>query len=304
MNDDGRTTVPAEDRSVLIAYDGRCPTTLRAGAAFARATGAGLTVATAYHYRPVSTSARALPDPVPQARALALLDRAAAGLTGLEVTVRAVAATDVREALLDLAAEIDAEAIVLGPDLHGDITRSITAAAERPVLAVPELPQGVAAVYRRIGVAYDASVASRFALDAAAVLARRTGAALELVSVGPDAGHPGDLALQAEQAAARLEVDVTVEVLFGDPGPRLREAATRYDLLVCGTRRRARVLRAILGSVSSELLALPHCPTLLIPPATRLHDPAPQTGSSAQPERPGAQLPASAPTTRSSGTTP
>lgn len=295
MSPTGTPTQVTADRSVLVAYDGRCPATLRAGAALARATGVGLTVATAYRYRPTSLGARALPDPEPQARALALLDRATADAAGLALSTRAIAAIDVREALLDLAAEIDAEAIVLGPDLHGDITRSITASAERPVLAVPELPQLVGGDYRRIGVAYDASIASRFALDAAAIVARRTGASLQLLSVGPDAGHPGDLALQARRATAHLtgSVEVSVELLFGDPGRRLREAATGLDLLVCGTRRRARVLRALLGSVSSELLALPNCPTLLIPPASRMQDPAA-----------GPQAPASAPMTRSSGTTP
>lgn len=262
-------------RPVLVAFDGRCPATLRAGATLARALGAPVTVASAYRYTPLTLGPRALPREAEVRRAEAaqlLVDTAVRAIPGLEVDTRVLPSTDVRTALLDLADELDAEALVLGPDLHGDVSRRVTGASPRPALMVPEHPGLVSEAYAEIGVAYDGSLACRSALDAAVVVAERTDATVHIVSVAGDADAQADLRLEAERVAVGLaaRVDVTVDVRLGDPARRLRDAARGFDLLLCGRRRRARVVRALLGSVSAELLTLPTCPTLLVPPGAHL----------------------------------
>jgi nucleotide-binding universal stress UspA family protein len=259
--------------SVLVAYDGRCPATLRAATALARVLGLDLTIAVAYRYEPVALSARALPSEgnarrFEEAQALAL--RTAAGIHGIGVHTCVVPAQGVAEALRDVAVELDVTAIVMGPDLQGDVTRRLSASAPCPVLTAPEEPRLVSDAYREIGVAYDGSIGSRFALIAATDLGIRSGARVHIVAVAPDERAAVAARLHADQAAVEMDgVQTVVDVRLGNVNRALRAASARLDLMICGSRGRGKLLGNLLGSVSADLLELPNCPVLVVPPAVR-----------------------------------
>lgn len=259
--------------SVLVAYDGHCPSTLRAGVTLARALHLDITLAVAYRYEPVALSARALPSSGNARRfeeAEALAEKAAGAIDGVTVRTCVLPAQDVCEALRDVATEIDATAIVTGPDLHGHVTRRLSANAHCPVLTAPEDSRLVSDAYREIGVAYDGSIGSRFALTAATDLAIRCGARVTIISVAGDPRQAEEMTVQAEQAAAGLDrVDTAIDIRHGTVGRQLRAASAELDLMICGSRGRGKLLAGILGSVSADLLELPNCPVLVVPPSVR-----------------------------------
>jgi len=258
---------------VLVAYDGRCPATLRAGATLARALGLDVVVAVAYRYEPVAFSARALPSSENARRleeAEAIAEQAAASIEGLGVRTCVVPAQDICEAVRDVSIDLDATTIVTGPDLHGDVTRRLAASAHCPVLAAPVVPRLVSDTYREIGVAYDGSIGSRFALTAATDLAIRCGARVTIVAVAPDPLHADEVTLHAEHAAVGMDrVDTAVDIRFGDVSRQLRAASAKLDLMICGTRGRGKLLSGLLGSVSADMLEMPNCPVLVVPPRVR-----------------------------------
>lgn len=240
---------------VLVAYDGRCSSTLQAAATLARVLHLDITLATADRRFD---------------RAEATVEDGAAELAGIHVDRVVLPTKHVEKALRELAIERDATAIVTGPDLHGDTTRHLAADAPCPVLVAPEDPRLVADAYRDIGVAYDASVGSRFALTAAADLAIRADARVHIVSVYVDPPHAEATELAAQEAAAGLDrVETVIDVRYGDIGHELREACRHLDVLICGSHGHGRMLRSLIGSVSGELLELPNCPVLLVPPGVK-----------------------------------
>lgn len=132
----------------------------------------------------------------------------------------------------------------------------------------------------------DGSEQAHLALEAASVLAERLGADLVVVHVAPDPAVPGVSAAPAgllrvaaeEEAAARGLVDgmlaeLGIEdaeacIVFGsDPGVAIRRIAEERDagLVVVGARGRGRIASAVLGSVSSDVLAHGPCPVLVVP---------------------------------------
>lgn len=142
-------------------------------------------------------------------------------------------------------------------------------------------------------VGVDDSAASRAALRVAAVEAARHGLALRVIHVwhAPVAqGVPlaeaksGErvryeqlcawladevAAFSAERpATAQLLVDITAEVVEGDPATELRAVARDASLLVLGERHH-RGPSELLSSVSHEFAAHPPCPVLIVPAAWR-----------------------------------
>ena len=225
---------------------------LQLGAALATALGQPLVLAAAYRYDPVALSARPLPPDSNERRfeaARAAVERARQ-LVGPDIEVReeVVPAEDVPAALTALAHDEDACVLVLGRDLDGHVTRAVLEHAPCPVAVSPfSVAIGGELELRRLAVADDGSPAARFAHAAATRLAERTGAGLDVLTA-PSGTDPGDHLVAASEA---------------------------YDLLLCGSRGRGRVLAAVLGSVSGRLVAGAHCAVLVVPPLVRRADDAP-----------------------------
>ena len=107
-------------------------------------------------------------------------------------------------------------------------------------------------LYERILVATDGSATASKAVDRAVDLARATGAALTVVSVGPRAKG----IVEREVAGhAGSGVAITPETRSGDPASVLADMAERegYDLLVVGNKGMTGAARFFLGSVPNKI---------------------------------------------------
>jgi nucleotide-binding universal stress UspA family protein len=142
---------------------------------------------------------------------------------------------------------------------------------------------------RVIGVGYDGSQEADAALAAAASLARRTEARLEIRAVIDDwipsfglsgprgarviadwgelvADDVAHLRGQADEAAARHgATDVTVAAVSGAPSEILLAFAASVDLIVIGSRRWGAFARVLLGSTGEALVNGSRCPVLVAP---------------------------------------
>lgn len=142
---------------------------------------------------------------------------------------------------------------------------------------------------KRILVATDGSECADRAIDAAADLAKTTGAELVLVTV--EQGYlRGDLEefRWAENASVEEILNaVSEEILkgasdraarqgvrasrthagLGDASSFILETAERekVDMIVVGKRGKGRLTGLLLGSVSQKLVSLPHCSVLVVP---------------------------------------
>lgn len=131
----------------------------------------------------------------------------------------------------------------------------------------------------------DDSTEARFALEAANALATRLDARLVVVHVAPDPAVPGVSAAAggvgrvraAEEEDARVlveqrlaEVGIAngeIRVEFGhSAGVSLVDAAKdeKAGLIVVGARGRGRLAAAVLGSVSTDVVANAPCPVLVV----------------------------------------
>ncbi len=138
----------------------------------------------------------------------------------------------------------------------------------------------------------DFSDASRAALEVAADLARRFGAALTLVHAYPVPGYtfpdgsvvasPRMLQELADQAAKHVgewkrraeelgAPQVTAETLVGDPAAEILGYARdrRVDLLVLGTHGRTGIEHALMGSIAERVVRRASCPVLTVHPGTK-----------------------------------
>ena len=121
--------------------------------------------------------------------------------------------------------------------------------------------------YRNVVVAYDGTAGARAALDRAAAVAGTEGASLTLVQASSD------------EAEARHSLQEAIESL--DPslkaGPWVVNGAAaegilavareiHADLIVTGSRARGQVVRALLGSTSTELVQNAPCDVLVVHP--------------------------------------
>jgi len=240
------------------------------GALLARALDEPLVIAGAYRYEPIGLSARALPPPHNTRRAAAVqsaLHRARA-LAGPDVDVReqTVASTGVADALIALARDVDACILVVGRDTQGHVTRSLVPRAPCAVAVAPlSVPLPQIGSLERIGVAYDGSPTARSALVAATRLAELTGAGLVLLAAAQTAEHAATW-LHDARLSLGAEVEYQTRALAGDASATLARVTDELDLLVCGSRGRRHPLAAVLGSVSTHLVAHARCPVLVVPP--------------------------------------
>ena len=145
---------------------------------------------------------------------------------------------------------------------------------------------------KRIVAAVDRSEASLRAVDVAADLAGRYGAELVLLTVGLDVGAP-DPGMEAfaemehiREPLPTLELEalrdrlspvrdralekgaqiVSMEAVAGDAAEQILEFATddKADLIVLGSRGHGRLAGLLLGSVAQKVVALAHCPVLVV----------------------------------------
>jgi nucleotide-binding universal stress UspA family protein len=138
-------------------------------------------------------------------------------------------------------------------------------------------------------VATDGSTGADRAVDFAAELAKATGCALSIVTIGGNlsgeelrqlahiaGGSIGDaidslsaqVLAHARERAQRIGVsDIHVHPGWGDAATAIIEAAQRQhaDAIIIGRRGRGQLAGLLLGSVSQKLVSLASCPVIVVP---------------------------------------
>ena len=222
--------------------------------------------------------------------------------TDVEIEAVCIEAGSAVDGLRRLAAEVDADTIVLGSTHRGRLGRILPGSVGGRLLgrspcAVAVAPRGFAGRAelsggdprpRVIGVGYDGSPQAQETLRVAADLARLAGAALRVVAVGnPHVRGPAAATAETQawamHASYRLQ-DLLREVVAGlpddlralpiyvrgDPAANLIEAAEQgIDLLVIGARSRG-PLRSLPGSVCGRVMSEAPCPVIVVPDALPL----------------------------------
>jgi nucleotide-binding universal stress UspA family protein len=194
------------------------------------------------------------------------------------VTVDGTTAPSVVRGIDRLAERHHAQLLVLGPDDRGPLGRGVFGdAMADAVLTAPcgvaiATPKAAPSSPRRIGVAWDDTPAAGEALEWAVQLAERTGGDLEIVHVadarrpsGPDPYAAVETELERVREAAEQRAPAVVTLAWGDPAEVLAHVTDRLDLLVMGSRRRSPLRRALLGSVSRDVLHTTRCPVVVLP---------------------------------------
>jgi nucleotide-binding universal stress UspA family protein len=206
---------------------------------------------------------------------------------GIAVAVRVAASASPARGLTELAETEHADLIVVGSAKGADDGRIGLARTAGRLLAgapcaVAVAPPGLRETgpFRHIGVAVDGSAEAAAALQAAYVVARSSGSAVTLFSALDDlmdaTGDDAHLVRRAIQErldtaadAAPPGVNPRTVFLHGPAGREIAEACDGVvDLLVTGSRAYGPVQRALLGSVSEELIARARHPVLVIPRPT------------------------------------
>lgn len=199
----------------------------------------------------------------------------------IRVRLRTPVASSAARGLTELAEAEDAELIAIG-SAHGAATggriglaRTAGRLLQGGPCAVAVAPPGDRGTgpFRHVGVAYDGSPEAAAALAAAFAIARVPRSAMTLYSVldpldDKDSRTRVLLGERLDAAAdlAPAGVNPRTELLRGAPGVAIAAAADGVvDLLVCGSRGYGPVQRALLGSVSEELIARSRQPVLVIP---------------------------------------
>jgi nucleotide-binding universal stress UspA family protein len=133
--------------------------------------------------------------------------------------------------------------------------------------------------YRSILVALDGSPDGYAALKHATTLARDQNAPLTLLSVAPPLSTPVSAApppcdlyhmhvgvLRAAAASVPMDLGVTTRLERGDPAATIMRIAREeaHDLVVMGSHGHSRIHRALLGSVSEQVLRNSPVPVLLM----------------------------------------
>jgi nucleotide-binding universal stress UspA family protein len=232
-----------------------------------------------------------------------------AGLVGdwpqpLSVSARVVAAHSVSDALVSVAREEQADAVVLGSTHRGRPGRvfmgttfeNIAREATWPIVVAPEGFASTTTELKKIGVAYDGSDESQAALEWAVGAASEVGAGLRLLAVveppPPPAetwagSMPGEawgdgLSLadttnvvdvlrerrqhELEDARATIgSTPVETVTIVGDVLHELRDAAADLDMLVLGSHGRKRLDDLLVGGVARRLAHSCVAPLVLVP---------------------------------------
>jgi nucleotide-binding universal stress UspA family protein len=191
------------------------------------------------------------------------------------VEVRAEGAA---RAILEVAMEVGADLIVVGPHGGRETPRGIGTTAERLIRTSPVPVLLVAHARRRrleqLLVPVDGGDLTPRILEWSDFLARRDRAAVTLMHVGEPRSEATRVAstgresdwltnLVAESPDPRVTTSVTVE---GKPAEEILLAAARAgaDLVVMGRRGQRRALSGIAGSTASDVLRRAPCPILIV----------------------------------------
>jgi nucleotide-binding universal stress UspA family protein len=217
-----------------------------------------------------------------------LFEAAREKLEGIEVETRAYGGGSPAAVLTTLAEEERCDAVVVGSAHRGAIGRVLAGSVADSLLNgapvdVAIAPRGYAQAEhpppRRIAVGYDGSTEAKAALESAQELARRYGAAIEVLTVvHPAVAAPAMVATAALPAyppepervmeEALGSIDPAIEArrtrLDGDPASLLAQAGEEADLLVLGSRGYGPVARVLLGSVSRRVAHGAACPLLVV----------------------------------------
>jgi nucleotide-binding universal stress UspA family protein len=279
-------------RTIVIGYDGPD----RGGEAVALATtlrdprrGSLLLVSA---YPPVMYSnGYVLPDNALEPTE-AMLDAACTQLAdGIPVRTLAVPAGGAR-ALTETAEREHADLVVVGSSRHGAVGRVLPGTTAERLLhgapcAVAVAPRGYQpAEIHAIGVAYDGSAEAEAALEAAEALALELGATLNVYIVIEPVPATGSMiaagtgsewpSVTAKEHARRLQrkvrggapagLQLETALLHGRAAERIAYCCAGVtDLLFVGSRGYGPLRRALLGSVSGELVRTAGCPVVVMP---------------------------------------
>jgi nucleotide-binding universal stress UspA family protein len=190
---------------------------------------------------------------------------------GLRADVRSVAGWSIGVELIEAAARLGAQMIVLGTTrrgaaqaaLLGTTVERVIHQAGCPVAVVPRDYEHPQAGIATVGIAYAPAPEARFALNWAAGLARAGALRLRVIQAVEAAE-----AAAAEAALRAQAGDAEVEVAVADPAAALLAAAHTVDLLVMGSRGRGSPRQVSLGSVSRQVAERAPCPVLILPRGT------------------------------------
>jgi nucleotide-binding universal stress UspA family protein len=205
---------------------------------------------------------------------------------GREFTVRCVRSASVGRGLHELAETDGADLLVLGSARRGLLGRVLVgddthAALNGAPCAVAIAPAGFSELppsFREIGVGYDGSPESAYALEIARELAAAWGArlsALTAVSV-PSSGFgelPRSDAVNRLVRDARVRIEslggVEAHAVYGAPVEELSVYSASLDLLVVGSRGYGPIGRLIHGTTSGRIARTARCALLVVPASSR-----------------------------------
>lgn len=211
---------------------------------------------------------------------------ATTAIGGLTITPHAVIAPSPADGICDLAADEAADLVVVGSCHHsafgrvfaGNDAGEIVRRAPCPVAIAPRGYADGAAEIDQIGVGYNESAESEYALALAIELRGRFQASVEVIEIlSPPwpvepryTPPPPPLHKERTEAASRLRAHAGVDkgrvtVSYGGAVYELRELARRSQLLVIGARPRSAFGRWILGSTADALTHDLPCPLLTVP---------------------------------------
>jgi nucleotide-binding universal stress UspA family protein len=255
----------------------------------ASVTGVRLTVVGIYPADPLDPGGGEL-ERVLRDDALAALRRCMGGLP--DAVAQAVPSESPGRGLHETAEDMQAGLLVIGSPHHAPPGRlGMSGVAERvlhgapcPVAIAPRGYEPPRTGLRRVGAAFVDTPEGRDALDGAAAIAARAGAALEAITVvqwfdpmgmvDPPAElveHEREQATELAREAARralertsVRVDAEAVVLPGEGAAMLVERSERLDLLVCGSRGYGPLRAVLLGSVSRALAHHGRCPLIVV----------------------------------------
>ncbi len=297
-------TTAAAFRRIMVGYDERPEgrDALHLGKVFAEATGATLLLASVFPYHEQGIGKQDLEQTLREAgeRVFApALDE-----LGEAAETRALGNRSATDAIRDLAAEQDADLIVVGSTHRGSFGRVLPGSTALRLLSesgcpVAVAPRGFAGsaaddTMHVIAVAYDGSEQSDAALGVGCELAADQSATIRLITVNPpphgytfaayDPRMRDSYRAAMDAAVTRIppEVRPLGQLLDGDPARKILEMTELgVDLLVMGSHGWGPFGRMALGSVSAKVLAEASCPVLMVPTPV---------GRSLEPEPAGADL--------------
>jgi nucleotide-binding universal stress UspA family protein len=263
----------------------------------ARVADADLVVGTVIEDAAIASSAHASPDAVARAaESIHAQARAAFAGSRLEVSYRAAGGEAPAPGLLDLAAAEEADLIVIGSTHRGALGRlalgtTADALIRRRACPFAVAPRGYADApdpdLQLIGLAYDGSLESRRAAQVAIGLALASSAPIRIFGVREpltSALVPTATIPAADEVHKRLErrIDALIDslpaaiggqkvMLQGDTATALLDQGTlAASVMVFGCQGFGRVLRTLVGSVTSKVVRAAPWPVIVVPEAGRL----------------------------------